>query len=40
MLCAAEETYAGLVVVGRWDPGGVKRLLLGSFTEGVVHHAR
>jgi nucleotide-binding universal stress UspA family protein len=40
ILCAAEETDAGLVVVGRRGLGGVKRLLMGSVSEGVVRHAR
>ena len=40
ILCAAEETDAGLVVLGRRGLGGVKRLLMGSVSEGVVHRAR
>ncbi len=40
ILCAAEEAEADLVVVGRRGLGGVKRLLMGSVSEGVIHHAR
>jgi nucleotide-binding universal stress UspA family protein len=40
ILCAAEEAEADLVVVGRRGLGSVKRLLMGSVSEGVVHHAR
>ncbi len=40
ILCEAEETGADLVVVGRRGLGGVKRLLMGSVSEGVVQHAR
>lgn len=39
ILCAAEESGAGLVVVGRRGLGGVKRLLMGSVSEGVVRRA-
>lgn len=40
ILRAAEEADAGLVVVGRRGLGSVKRLLMGSISEGVVRHAR
>ncbi len=40
ILCAAEERDTGLVVVGRRGLGSVKRLLMGSVSEGVIHHAR
>jgi len=40
IFCQAEETQADLVVVGRRGLGGVKRLLMGSVSEGVVQHAQ
>ena len=40
ILCQAEETGADLIVVGRRGLGGVKRLLMGSVSEGIVHNAR
>lgn len=40
ILREAEEMEADLVVVGRRGLGGLKRLLMGSVSEGVVQHAR
>ncbi|MDP9440109.1 MAG: universal stress protein [Actinomycetota bacterium] len=39
ILCRAEASGADLVVVGRRGLGGVKRLLMGSVSEGIVQHA-
>jgi nucleotide-binding universal stress UspA family protein len=40
ILCRAEASGADLIVVGRRGLGGVKRFLMGSVSEGVVHRAR
>ena len=40
ILCRAEASEADLIVVGRRGLGGVKRLLMGSVSEGIVQHAR
>ncbi len=40
ILYASEEIDAGLMVIGRRGLGGVRRLLMGSVSEGVVHNAR
>ncbi|CAA9460412.1 MAG: Universal stress protein family [uncultured Rubrobacteraceae bacterium] len=40
ILCVAEELDAGLIVMGSRGLGGVKRILMGSVSEGVIHHAR
>ena len=40
ILNVADETSAGLIVVGRRGLGGVRRLLMGSVSEGLVHNAR
>lgn len=39
ILSAGEEVGAGLVIVGRRGLGGVKRLLLGSVSEGLVRRS-
>src|SRR5215204_6207088 len=39
ILDLAEELGAGLVVIGSRGMGSVGRLLVGSVSEGVVHHA-
>ena len=39
ILGACEEIGAGLVIVGRRGLGGVRRLLMGSVSEAVVHNA-
>lgn len=39
ILYASEEIDVGLVVMGRRGLGGVRRLLLGSVSEGIVHNA-
>ena len=40
ILSAADEIGAGLIVIGRRGLGGVRRLLMGSVSEGVIHNAR
>ena len=39
ILALAEETGAGMVVVGSRGLGGVKRALMGSVSDSVVRHA-
>src|SRR3712207_5800092 len=36
----SEELEVGLLIVGSRGLGGAKRILLGSVSEGLVHHAR
>jgi nucleotide-binding universal stress UspA family protein len=40
ILCVAEEIDARLIVMGSRGLGGVKRILMGSVSEGVIHHTR
>lgn len=40
ILNASEEVGADLIIVGRRGLGGVRRLLMGSVSEGIVHNAR
>jgi nucleotide-binding universal stress UspA family protein len=40
ILDLSEELEVGLLIVGSRGLGGVKRILLGSISEGIVHHAR
>lgn len=39
ILDLSEEVEAGLLVLGSRGLGGVKRVLMGSVSEGIVHHA-
>ena len=39
ILAVAEEIGAGMVVIGSRGLGGVKRALMGSKSDSVVHHA-
>jgi nucleotide-binding universal stress UspA family protein len=39
ILAVAEETGAGMVVVGSRGLGGIRRALMGSVSDSVVHHA-
>ena len=40
ILDLSEELDVGLLIVGSRGLGGVGRILLGSFSEGIIHHAR
>jgi nucleotide-binding universal stress UspA family protein len=40
ILDLSEELEVGLLIVGSRGLGGAKRILLGSVSEGLVHHAR
>ncbi len=40
LLDLSEELEVGLLVVGSRGLGGARRILLGSVSEGIVHHAR
>lgn len=40
ILDLSEEMEVGLLILGSRGQGGMKRILLGSISEGVVHHAR
>jgi nucleotide-binding universal stress UspA family protein len=40
ILDLSEELEIGLLIVGSRGLGGVRRILLGSVSEGIVHHAR
>ncbi len=40
ILDLSEELEVGLLIVGSRGLGGVGRILLGSVSEGIVHHAR
>lgn len=40
ILDLSEELQVGLLIVGSRGLGGVKRILMGSVSEGIVHHAR
>ena len=40
ILDLSEELQVGLLIVGSRGLGGVKRILMGSVWEGIVHHAR